>query len=180
MRTSSRIYDVRAGLEGRAARLLARTHRSKDVAALRGLIARFPEAADSGDPHDFWYADLDFHTALIELTRNSLLLELFNRAVPALRALISLGEHAYSSLETTTAEHKEVVDAIASGDEDLAARSAERHVEQGLKYLAEWSIDYMPSGPKLRLGSDSARSWDARDKTPARRAAVPLPVLRTA
>jgi GntR family transcriptional regulator, gluconate operon transcriptional repressor len=131
------IYDVRAALEARAARLLARAGHAEDAAALRLLVESIERAASQGDVHALYDADLAFHTTLLELTGNGRLLEVFNRSVPALRALISLDEHAYRSLVEVAQEHWPLVQAIERGDEEVAARYAEQHVEDGGKHVVD-------------------------------------------
>jgi GntR family transcriptional regulator, gluconate operon transcriptional repressor len=125
------IYDLRAALEGRAARLLARRHDGSDAAILKALVDTIVKAALSGNAGTTYAADLVFHTRLMELTGNRRLLESFNRTVPVLRALIPLDEFSYQSLPDIAEEHLPLVRAIEAGAEDEAARLAEQHVESG-------------------------------------------------
>ena len=125
------IYDLRAGLEARAARLLARAHRAEDAAALRHLVEDIVQAAAEDDARATYAADLVFHTTLLELTGNRRLLESFSRSVPVLRALIPLDESSYPSLSDVAQEHWRLVQAIEAGDEEAAARYAEEHVDNG-------------------------------------------------
>jgi GntR family transcriptional regulator, gluconate operon transcriptional repressor len=129
------IYDLRAGLEARAARLLARAHRAKDVAALRNLLDEMVAAASIDDARGTYAADLALHSALLQLTGNTRLFESFNRTVPVLRALIPFDEFSYASLTDLAQEHRELIEAIEAGDEDAAARDAERHVEDGAAHV---------------------------------------------
>jgi len=125
------IYDLRAALEARAARLLARARRSEDAAALRRLVEDMEKAASADDAPATSAADLVFHTTLLERTGNGRLLESFNRSVPMLRALIPLDESCYPSLSEVAEEHWRLVRAIGEGDEEAAARCVEEHVENG-------------------------------------------------
>lgn len=129
----SEIYDLRAGLETRAVRLLARAHRAQDAAALRAPLEQMMHAATAGDEKTAAAADLAFHTTVLELTGNKRLLETFNRAVPVLRALIPLDAATYLSLTDEAQEHWPLVQAIEAGDEEVAARHARQHVEDGGK-----------------------------------------------
>jgi DNA-binding GntR family transcriptional regulator len=129
------IYDLRAALEVRAARLLARTHRTDDAIALRRRVEDMEKAASADDASATSAADLAFHTSVLERTRNGRLLESFNRAVPVLRALIPLDESCYPSLSEAAEEHWRLVLAIEAGDESAAARCAQEHVENGLTHV---------------------------------------------
>ena len=131
------LYDVRAALEARAARVLARAHRGEDVAALGGLVEHLEQAASEGDVHALYAVDLAFHTALVELTGNGRLLELFNRSVPALRGIISLDERAYGSLADVARAHWALVKAIEEGNENVASRYAEQHVDDASTHVID-------------------------------------------
>lgn len=131
------IYDLRAGLEARAARLLARAHRPEDAEALNRLVKEIELAASVGDAPATYAADLVFHTALLERTGNVRLLESFNRSVPVLRALIPLDESSYPSLNDVAEEHWRIVQAIEEGVEDAAARYAEQHVDDASGHVID-------------------------------------------
>ncbi len=131
------IYDLRAALEVRAARLLARARRPDDAAALRRRVEDMETAASADDAVATSAADLAFHTTLLERTRNGRLLESFNRSVPVLRALLPLDESCYPSLTEAAAEHWRLVTAIEAGDESAAARCAQEHVENGVTHVVD-------------------------------------------
>lgn len=95
------------------------------------------QAASEGDVHALYAVDLAFHTALVELTGNGRLLELFNRSVPALRAIISLDERAYGSLADVAQAHWALVKAIEEGDENVASRYAEQHVDDASTHVID-------------------------------------------
>ena len=92
------IYGLRAALEGRAARLLARGEDPRRSRALRALADEIDAAVASGDAVAVSRADLAFHEGLCELCGNSRILEVFDRYVPTLRALLRLDEHVLRSL----------------------------------------------------------------------------------
>ncbi len=154
------IYDLRAGLEARAARLVARRRRPKDAAALRRILAELETAASAGDVMSYASADIVFHITLVELAENSRLLESFNRSVPVLRALIPLDESSHMSLETMPQEHLHIVEAIERGQEDDAARYAERHVDVGREHvLSQWKrVTDGPGGDETPPKNENPRS----------------------
>jgi DNA-binding GntR family transcriptional regulator len=124
------IYGLRAALEGRAARTLARGHDPKALDRLRELADQIDGAVAGGDPAAVARADLAFHQGLCELCGNARILEVFDRYVPTLRALLRLDEKVLRSLGEVSRQHRPFVDAIASGDEDAAARLLAEHAEQ--------------------------------------------------
>src|SRR5947207_1511257 len=57
------------------------------------------------------------------------LVEVFDRYVPTLRALLRLDGDVLGSLEEVSRQHRPLVEAIAAGDEDKAARLFAAHAE---------------------------------------------------
>lgn len=130
------IYGLRAGLEGRAARLLARTGDPAALARLVQLADQIDEAVATGDAVAVSRADLAFHEGLCELCGNSRILDVFRRYVPTLRGLLRLDERVLPSLDEISQQHRPLVEAIASGDEELAAGMFAEHAEQAGELIA--------------------------------------------
>jgi len=55
------IYDLRSAIEGRAAQLLAASHRDADLKEMRKRLEQLDAAADKGDIRAFSRADLEFY-----------------------------------------------------------------------------------------------------------------------
>src|SRR3954454_18019284 len=123
------IYGLRAALEGRAARTLARDRDPGALDPLGALADGSDAAVATGDPAAVSRADLAFHQGLCELSRNARIVEVFDRYVPTLRALLRLDGDVLGSLDEVSRQHRPLVDAIATGDEDKAARLFAEHAE---------------------------------------------------
>ncbi|MDN4516556.1 GntR family transcriptional regulator [Mycolicibacterium austroafricanum] len=121
------IYQVRASIEELAVRLVCREHDPEALAALRTLVTGISEAAATGDASAVARADLAFHNGLCELSGNSRVHEVFLRYVPTIRGLLRLDERIMPSLDQVARQHEPIVDAIESGDEELAGRLAREH-----------------------------------------------------
>ena len=130
------IYGLRAALEGRAARLIARSQDPDSLARLRALADDIDRAVASGDAIEVGRADLAFHEGLCELCGNSRIHEVFMRYVPTLRGLLRLDEQVLRSLDEITQQHRPFVDAIEAGDEETAARLLNEHSEQAGELIA--------------------------------------------
>ena len=130
------IYGLRAAVEARAARLLARSKNPDALARLRGLADDIDAAVGSGDEAAVSRADLAFHQGLCELSGNSRILEVFDRYVPTLRALLRLDQRELRSLDEVSAQHRPLVDAIEAGEEETAARLLAEHAEQAGELIA--------------------------------------------
>jgi GntR family transcriptional regulator, gluconate operon transcriptional repressor len=130
------IYGLRAALEGRAARLLARSGDTQAIDRLRALADEIDAAVAAGDPGAVSRADLAFHQGLCQLCGNARILEVFDRYVPTLRALLRLDELVLRSLSEVSLQHRPFVEAIEAGDEDAAARLLSEHSEQAGELIA--------------------------------------------
>ena len=130
------IYGLRAALEGRAARTLARDRDPQALERLQVLADEIDAAVSAGDPAAVSRADLAFHQGLCVLSGNSRILEVFDRYVPTLRALLRLDELVLRSLSEVSLQHRPFVEAIGAGDEDEAARLLSEHSEQAGELIA--------------------------------------------
>jgi GntR family transcriptional regulator, gluconate operon transcriptional repressor len=123
------IYGLRAALEGRAARMLTRGQDAAAIDALRAVAADIETAVERSDPVAVSRADLAFHETLCRLCGNARIHEVFMRYVPTLRGLLRLDEHVIGSLAEISAQHRVLVEAIESGEEDRAAELFREHAE---------------------------------------------------
>ncbi len=123
------IYGLRAALEGRAGRMIARSKDPTVLSRLRALADEIDRAVDAGDAVAASRADLAFHEGLCELCGNSRIHEVFMRYVPTLRGLLRLDEHVVRSLDEISRQHRPLVEAIEAGDEETAARLLNEHAE---------------------------------------------------
>jgi DNA-binding GntR family transcriptional regulator len=130
------IYGLRAALEGRAARLLARSRDPEALATLTELVDGIDAAVSAGDPVAVSRADLAFHEGLCALCGNDRIHEVFMRYVPTLRALLRLDEQVLGSLDEVSNQHRPLVEAIRSGSDDEAARMLAEHAEHAGDLIA--------------------------------------------
>jgi GntR family transcriptional regulator, gluconate operon transcriptional repressor len=130
------IYGLRAALEGRAARLLARARDPDVVARLRELADGIDAAVATGDAAAASRADLAFHEGLCRLCGNARIHEVFVRYVPTLRALLRLDEQVVRSLDEVSIQHRPLVEAIEAGDEETSARLFSEHAEHAGDLIA--------------------------------------------
>lgn len=161
------LYVVRVTLESLAIRMTVPQLRSTDVAELEGLMAQMDHYASLGDydgsemgPHRL------FHALLVSGVGGRVS-----------RALAELNDHAIryrrayqtstpGSLAIQAQEHRQIVDAAASGDPELAAERLVRHMLR----TAEGVIRELEPGypaPKLHAAVAQALGADVRTTDPA-------------
>lgn len=125
------VLEVRRGLEVEGARLAAARHTAADVAEMRELLAR-RDALVAGDTDDFARADAEFHLAVVRSSHNVTLTELYRGLVEAIAASVA----ATNEAPVEIVDHGVLLDHIAAGDVDQAARMAGELLDRILDGLA--------------------------------------------
>jgi DNA-binding GntR family transcriptional regulator len=123
------LYQMRAALEGMAARLTAQVPEHETVAAeLADTAKRLVQAIERQDSEETSELSLGFHDSILRASRNALLLD----AAFGLRSLIRRCLHfqvqmSDESLPAGDLEHIRIAEAIRLGDADLAEALARQH-----------------------------------------------------
>ncbi len=136
------IYDLRAAIEGAAAGAIATSPEPDAINELHRIIDRMAAAVERGNLRAVGAADLDFHEAICRLSNNSRLHSVFLNHVLALRTLIKIDEHLYSSAEIVD-QHRPLLDAIERGDVDLARSLCEAHCREAKETVVAY-IEALP------------------------------------
>ena len=137
------LFEVRAMLEGLAARLAARRKDRADFKRLADIIDSGRRAAI--ERHQAELADLhrQFHIALAEAAANRYLIDLTAPLPAKIDWIFSTAVRGSSSISWN--EHARILEVVSSGDEALAEQIARRHVEDSaeeyLKLLAKSGSD---------------------------------------
>lgn len=121
------IYEVRVTLEGAAARGAARRHTAFDMARLKAAQEAM-RSIENGEDRQRAEANRAFHEALWSASHSPTLVDLLGR--------LSIHLHRYPTTtlsytnrwDVVLREHDELLEAIAAGDADRAARIAEEHM----------------------------------------------------
>ena len=122
------LLNVRELLEAEMARLAARRAGPDQVARLRRICDEGGEAVKDGDTERFVTANNDFHTALAELSANTVLARL--TTVVARRARWHYHLVAPRRVHDACQEHIEIAEAIAARDQQQAMKAARAHIER--------------------------------------------------
>ncbi|GAA4482679.1 FadR/GntR family transcriptional regulator [Rhodococcus olei] len=126
------VVEVRNAIEVEAARLAAGRVTRDDVADMRRALARRDEAFPVGD-REFVEADIAVHRAVVAAAHNPVLSELFETFVPrltdAMTDMVALLGIRDRDPEPDADDHRALVDAVAAGDADAAARISRAHLD---------------------------------------------------
>ncbi|MHA7881179.1 MAG: GntR family transcriptional regulator [Saccharospirillum sp.] len=134
------IYQVREALEGMACRLAAQHMSDTDIQALFALLDQHEVSVEE----QAWQAyfqkagDLDFHYRIVRGSGNAMLLELLGadlyHLVRMYRTRFSVSQYRP---KRALKEHRQIVDAIASRDAELAELLMRRHISAARQNIAQ-------------------------------------------
>jgi DNA-binding GntR family transcriptional regulator len=139
------MFEVMSELESTCGRLAARRMTPEEQKALLAAHEACLAALQAHEPDDYYYKNEVFHEAIYAGSHNQFLIEQTRNLYRRLRPYRRLQLRVRDRLANSYREHEGVVQAIVSGDGDLAARLLRDHVMiQGQRFS-----DLMASLPQL-------------------------------
>jgi len=129
-------FEVRAVLEGHAARAAIHRLTDVDLAHLHTLLDQMRRAAEAGDPYAEATADAQFHAYILHRAGNATLERVWRTLEPFLRTYITIVSPGVDR-RAVADRHLHIIDALRSGDEDSVVHAFEVHFETAARSLAE-------------------------------------------
>lgn len=120
------VYEVRATLDGMAARLAARRATRETTARMREVAERTRAAAMRGE--ELTGLNLEFHGALRQASDNELLGRILHQIEDTIRRFGATTYRASGPGLAAVDEHDAIIDAVEVGDESLAETRAIAHM----------------------------------------------------
>jgi DNA-binding GntR family transcriptional regulator len=128
------IYEVRAALEGYAARLAAERATDDEIRQLEALGSQGLDNVT--DPaHNVVLANDAFHEMLVDTAHNPLLTELVRRSCQYYFNYRIAATYSHGQLQAAVADHQQLVAAVRERDGDLSEALARAHVAEGLSHV---------------------------------------------
>lgn len=133
------LYAVKASLEGLAARQATANLTEKDIDRLRKINDKFRNLAYE-NPNlnimdEYLKYNVDFHNIFITASKNKKILEILDGLAKNFQRfktlLVSNPDRAKLAFE----EHKEIIEAFATGNPDLAESRVRWHIQKAWEYL---------------------------------------------
>ena len=123
------LYQVRESLEGMAARLAAQNMDDDEIHDLEALLNSHLQTVQSGETYYQEAGDVDFHYRIILGSKNDHLIAMLTEGIYHLIRMyrVQLGM-AGPRVTTAFDEHKNIVQAIANRDAELAEILMRRHI----------------------------------------------------
>jgi len=128
-------YDVRAALFSLAGRLLAQRMSDKLLAKLNRQLDLMEAAAAKSNLETYYPLNLEFHRMIVESAGNKTLLAEYMRFVKKMHLFRTKSLVQAGGLAVSNRGHREIVDALASGDVERTHATCWRHVERGKERL---------------------------------------------
>lgn len=145
--TLQEVQEVRRFIEAGCASLAASRRTEGNLTALRQILSTMEASLENEEESE--QADIRFHLEIAKASHNSLMIgmmesltERLQQSMKASRRLWFFAERA--SAEKLLQEHRDIVDAIETKDEQLAAEKMSQHihkVDQVIQKLAKISKD---------------------------------------
>ncbi|MDQ0901894.1 MULTISPECIES: FadR/GntR family transcriptional regulator [unclassified Paenibacillus] len=145
--TLQEVQEVRRFIEAGCASLAASRRTEENLTALRQILSTMEASLENEEESE--QADIRFHLEIANASHNSLMIgmmesltERLQQSMKASRRLWFFAERA--SAEKLLHEHRDIVDAIETKDEQLAAEKMSQHihkVDQIIQKLAKISTD---------------------------------------
>jgi DNA-binding GntR family transcriptional regulator len=129
--------EVRAELEGLAARLAAAERTDKCVEDLEELLFEMIAAADRGDPHDHALKNAAFHGRIVQAAHNWTLSRFWSMLEPFGRTYVTASARGID-LHWLSTRHQGILDAIKERDPVEAEARARAHAREVAKMLEEF------------------------------------------
>lgn len=132
------LYEARAAIEGETARLAARRANPEDIARLHTDLEQSKDRYTSGvSPVELIRLDEDFHRRIALMARNAELVRLLDNAAARIHYIRVIDLQLLSERDgapaITTRSHACILDAVAAGDEEGAAREMRCHISRRLE-----------------------------------------------
>jgi DNA-binding GntR family transcriptional regulator len=119
------LYELRGALDSLAARLAAR----KQVKLDKTLVANGRKLSKGDDVRAMIEADMAFHTAIYTASGNPLIVDSARLHWMHLRRVMGAVHQVIGQRKSVWDEHAAIAEAIAQGDEELAAKLSLQHTE---------------------------------------------------
>jgi phosphonate utilization transcriptional regulator len=122
------IYELREALEEIIGRRVALAIQPDAVERLRAMLDAMRSAAHAQDVEQYAQLNLQFHEILLDTAGSKKLTETYKRLVKELHLFRMRALDSGGGLRVSADEHRDIVEAIASGNPDVAGRALRQHV----------------------------------------------------
>lgn len=129
------VMEVREYLDGMAAAKASQVITEEQKKQLQDAVHLYSDVIEKGDIEDIIKCDESFHTLIVNLSGNKTLIQMVSQVQELVLRFRYIYYDDFSRFGSLPHEHQEIVDAILSGDKELAGNIAAGHVEALKKFI---------------------------------------------
>lgn len=144
------VYDLRAGLTGLAAQLLAPLVTDEQLGHLQSFVDEMEQAAENEDFARFYPINIEFHDYIVRATGSGRLVKLYRGLVKEFHLFRTHGLVQRASLLESNREHRDIVAALTRRDAPNAYQTSSSHVANGKERLLRALDDLAGNAPARR------------------------------
>ena len=138
------IYELRAAMEELVGKHLARGMTAAQREEAEALVLAMEVAVQARDEHGYHQLNLRFHDRLVEMAGNRKLAAIYRKLVKEIALIRRRNLAEVGILPVSASEHREILEAIASGDPERAGRVMFDHALDGKERMIQPRADGGP------------------------------------
>jgi DNA-binding GntR family transcriptional regulator len=131
------LYDIRAGLSRTSGRLIALRITAEEEKELLTLADSMDAAVEHRNYQEYHDLNAAFHCVLMSITKNPRLIALNDAVENELKLYLSKGVFTLAQMRMSQLEHRKILEAITSGQPEVAAEAFEKHVLTGKQRMLD-------------------------------------------
>ncbi len=127
------LFALRTVLEAFAAELAATRIKPQEAEELRELLNQMQDIVTRGEGSDYVDVDIEIHRQIWRISGNERLVDMLELLVVPSEVFVKVNAEAYADWPEVVELHRQLVDAVISGDQQLAARTMRAHLANALQ-----------------------------------------------
>ena len=135
------VLEIRSSLEGLAASLAAERLREEDIVELERVAKEFETSVRETDIDNVLKKDVEFHEKIFLMANNKKLYQLITSLWEQVHRFRVTYVSNYDASLSLVDEHNRILEAIKSGDCELAKKYATEHIELAEQFFMENTVN---------------------------------------
>lgn len=135
------VLEIRSSLEGLAASLAAERRRDEDIIELERVAKEFETSVREANVDNVLKKDVEFHEKIFLMANNKKLYQLITSLWEQVHRFRVTYVSNYDASLSLVDEHNRILEAIRSGDCELAKKYATEHIEIAEQFFMENTIN---------------------------------------
>ncbi|MEW9078887.1 GntR family transcriptional regulator [Terrisporobacter glycolicus] len=135
------VLEIRASLEGLAASLASERLRDEDIVELERVAKEFEKSVRETDIDNVLKKDVEFHEKIFLMANNKKLYHLITSLWEQVHRFRVTYVSNYEASLSLVDEHNRILEAIKSGDSELAKKYATEHIELAEQFFMENTVN---------------------------------------